>query len=257
MARKRTERGYICYSPALAQELCDEMASGKSLTEVCTLPGMPDRHSVRRWVVQNPEFRAQYEAARLWWAHAVAEDLNDLADRVPRLAEEAEASGRNGNAAVSALRTTLENKRWLLSKILPQQYGDRQTTELVGAGGKDLMPATEMERTNLALLILTILRQPSKLSAPAEPPSGIRFIDTPASTGTLLSASPKPEPEPVEPVEPALRPKFDTNGFLIEPSPPEPEPTLAELAERERYLSAVRAEPSPPAPARRRYPRVH
>ena len=98
MARKRPEapvaQRHVHYSPEIAQRLCEEMASGRSLTEVCEQPDMPDRRSVRRWIVDNPEFRDQYEAARLWWAHSVAEEINDLADRAQQIAADAEAAGR-------------------------------------------------------------------------------------------------------------------------------------------------------------------
>jgi hypothetical protein len=248
------------YTQKLAAKICGLVAEGSSLRAIGEMPGMPPRRTMRQWIEMHPAFKTSYEQARLWWVRSVEEDVNDLADRAQQIAADAEAAGQNANAAVAAVRVQIETKKWLLSKRDPATYGDRQVTELVGAGGKDLMPLpTEKEKTHLALLILGILR-PDGNAAPAElPPSGtgIRFIDPPASTGTLLSASPKPEP-----VEPPPRPRlaFDSQGNLVEPRV-EPEPTPAELfaldRERERYLSAVRAEPSPPAPARRRYPRVH
>jgi hypothetical protein len=229
-ARSRTAKPKpsVAYSPELAVKLCDEMASGKSLGEVCEMAGMPDRHSVRRWVVENAEFRAQYEAARLWWAHAVAEEINELADQAQEVAEAAAKNGGNPNAAVAALRVQLENKRWLLSKILPQQYGDRQTTELVGAGGKDLIPEQPVDSKKLALALIGILNDgPGGKNDPAVLPP-LSAMAPRTLLEDLSPASPEPEPEPVlDPVydgiyehgEP-VRPVFDKlSGKIVRFAP--------------------------------------
>jgi hypothetical protein len=40
------------------------------------------------------------------------------------------------NAAIAGLRVTLENKRWLLSKLNPAKYGDRSASrEVAGRAG--------------------------------------------------------------------------------------------------------------------------
>jgi hypothetical protein len=57
----------MIYSPELAATICDQLAAGKSLRQICAAGGMPNRCTVGRWVVQHPEFREQYEAARLLW----------------------------------------------------------------------------------------------------------------------------------------------------------------------------------------------
>jgi hypothetical protein len=261
MAREPAEkRAYVRYSARLAERIIDEVSTGRSLLEVCAMPGMPDRHSVRRWCIERPDFAERYEKGREWSAYALLDEIDDLVDRGQEIVEAAAKNGGSAQAAASVLREQLNVKRWKVGKLLPQ-YGERSQVELTGAGGKDLMPP-EVDRTKLAHVLLTILREPSKLSEPAElPPSsaGIRFIDTPPS-GTLLSAEPvEPEPEP----EPALRPKFDTNGFLIEPSPPAPAPTPAELfaldRERERLSRVIGDEEAGAIQprGRRRFTRIH
>jgi hypothetical protein len=217
MARKRPEapvaQRHVHYSPEIAQRLCEEMASGRSLTDVCEQPDMPDRRSVRRWVIQNEAFREMYTAARGWWADAIAEEIIEIGDAV---------KGSENNAAVQAARLAADNRKWVASRLLPGRWGDRQTTELVGAGGKDLLPEQPMDTQKIALFLLGIFNNlPGGKNDPARMTAALPVT---AAT-TLLSGSPEPAEPPAEPVrvpEPLTRlgehPIFDQrSGQQIRP----------------------------------------
>ena len=82
---------------------------------------MPDRSTVRAWALDNPIFSAQYARAReIGWTD-IAEDLLDIAD------------DKAGDPSRDRLR--VDTRKWLLSKMLPKVYGDKNTTELTGPGG--------------------------------------------------------------------------------------------------------------------------
>jgi len=182
----KTKRPHVRFQPGLGRKICDALSTGRSLTEICEEPGMPDRHSVRRWVIDHPEdFGTAYKEAQRWWCHAVAEDLNDLADSAPRVAAEAAAKGINENAAIQALRLQIDTKKWTLSKLVPGTYGDRVASqvEVTGAGGKDLIPekpqteeGARAQRTKIAMVLLNLLQpagnvrgEPEPLPAPERP----------------------------------------------------------------------------------------
>lgn len=44
--------------------ICELMAEGQGLREICRDPDMPDRRTVLRWLEANAEFRRQYARAR-------------------------------------------------------------------------------------------------------------------------------------------------------------------------------------------------
>jgi hypothetical protein len=143
----------MIYSPELAAAICDQLADGRSLRQICASPDMPDRRTVGRWVVQYAEFREQYEAARLLWADELFEEIADLSARARSIAEDAETRGFNSHAAVGALREEIRAKMWVCARLRPDRYGDR--TAITGANGRDLIPerAADPERAAQALLL--------------------------------------------------------------------------------------------------------
>lgn len=59
-----------------ADMICDEIAAGKTLREVCAVSWMPTEATVRNWLANEPAFKKAYEAAIL------VRTENDLADCV-------------------------------------------------------------------------------------------------------------------------------------------------------------------------------
>src|SRR5437762_12829691 len=158
MSRKRTEaapspRAYVRYSARLAERIIDEISTGKQLKEICAAPDMPDRHSIRRWAIERPDFCERYEKARRWSAYALLDEIADLIDR----GQEIVAAAAKPNAAASVLWEQLNVKRWMVGKLLPQ-YGDSSKVELTGAGGSSLMQPTpaETDPQKIALFLMKI-----------------------------------------------------------------------------------------------------
>ena len=158
------------YTPELAQTICDQLASGKSLRQICAAPDMPDRHTVRRWVVQHPEFREQYEAARLLWADEIFEQIAEISAQARRIAEEAEGKGLNAHATVAALREEVRGLMWVCARLRPDKYGDRVSTEITGANGKDLIPDNAAAADRLAGVFIAL--------AQTMPRIGVRKADS-------------------------------------------------------------------------------
>ena len=52
------------YSIDIAEEICERMANGKGLREICRADDMPDRTTVLRWLEKQADFRVQYARAR-------------------------------------------------------------------------------------------------------------------------------------------------------------------------------------------------
>jgi hypothetical protein len=53
-------------------------------------------------------------------------------------------NGEPNNALVQYHRLMSENRKWLLSKMLPKQFGDKVTQELVGDSDRPLVTRIEL-----------------------------------------------------------------------------------------------------------------
>jgi hypothetical protein len=100
------------YSDDIAAAICSRLAGGESLRTICETAGLPSAETVRRWLLTNEPFRAQYVRAR-------EEQCDTLADEV--LATARAATNENANA----VRVQLDAIRWFAGKVHPKKYGDK------------------------------------------------------------------------------------------------------------------------------------
>lgn len=70
------------YGPELTAKICQRIANGESLREICKSEGMPSRATVLRWLQVHEEFRGHYAQAR----EAMAQKTGDI-PRQPLTAE--------------------------------------------------------------------------------------------------------------------------------------------------------------------------
>jgi len=110
------------YTEEVACEICEAVAGGAFLVDVCAEPGMPNVRTIHRWLTQHPEFARAYETARVIMAHV--------------LAERAVKSGLAATADnYGPARVHFDAQRWLAGRLLPKVYGDKVdaslTTEVI------------------------------------------------------------------------------------------------------------------------------
>jgi hypothetical protein len=106
------------YTPELANRIC-ELISTKpvGLGELCTrIKDLPSSSTIRLWRLNNAEFSAKYARAKLIQADILAEDCLDIA-----------ACSTPETYTVSRLQ--IDTRKWLASKLLPKQYGERVLLE--------------------------------------------------------------------------------------------------------------------------------
>jgi hypothetical protein len=127
-SRKPTGRP-SSYTFEVSEEICHQMAGGKGLRQICAQEGMPDRHTVLRWLDGNEGFRARYARAREalmdWFSEEILriafDDSGDLiidGDRV-----------MSGHHVVQRARLKVDTVKWVMSKLHPGRYGDRVAVE--------------------------------------------------------------------------------------------------------------------------------
>lgn len=118
------------YTDEIAREICQQLAEGKSLREICRSSDMPQESTVRKWALEDRSgFYAHYAQAREIGYHAMADELLEIADDaqndwMERNGEDASGWQINGDH-VQRSRLRLDTRKWMLSKVLPKVYGDR------------------------------------------------------------------------------------------------------------------------------------
>ena len=127
MARKSGRLSIL--SEAIATTICDRLATGESLRSICRDEKMPSRQTIVAWLSRDPSFFERYSRARLTGIDEIADQLIEIAD--------AADGGDKGSAArasaqVQHAKLRIDTRKWLLSKLAPQRYGDRMQHEHTG-----------------------------------------------------------------------------------------------------------------------------
>jgi hypothetical protein len=118
------------YTEALAEEICRRTAEGETLSQICRDEHMPPRRTVVDWVLDDRAgFSARYARARELLLERWADDITEIAeDGRNDWMERETKSGRIVKAlneeAVARSRLRIDSRKWLLSKLKPERYGD-------------------------------------------------------------------------------------------------------------------------------------
>lgn len=130
------------YSSKIADEICDWLASGQTLTSYCKIPGNVCYQTVMYWIWHDSEYRAEfsekYAKAREMQAEKMADEITDIADDDSQDYEFKESE--DGTTAtpvflkenVQRSRLRVDSRKWIASKLLPKKYGERITTQHEG-----------------------------------------------------------------------------------------------------------------------------
>jgi hypothetical protein len=117
--------------------LCERLTQGETLRAICRdLKINPSTISQAALRDTPTGFNAQYAQARANQAHAFADDIVEEAYQTPQMHETA-FGPKVDSGWVQLLRVRIDAKKWLMSKINPQAYGDKLD---VTSDGKSLAP---------------------------------------------------------------------------------------------------------------------
>lgn len=149
------------FTQAEADAICEMIAEGLSLREVCRTEGMPSKSQVFRWLAAREEFRDQYARAKQAGIEALAEDILDIADDatndwMERHDKEGGNTGWqfNGEAARRS-QIRIDARKWLLAKLAPKKYGEK----LAIGGADDLPPIRKMSDEDLDARIAAKMKE--------------------------------------------------------------------------------------------------
>jgi hypothetical protein len=132
------------YTQAIADEVCERMANGESLREICRSDHIPHEATVRTWSTDDREgFATQYARAREALMEYWADEIIDIADDgtndwMQRKAQDGSVAKVLDAEHVQRSRVRIDSRKWLMSKLAPKRYGDTTKHEVTGKDGGPL-----------------------------------------------------------------------------------------------------------------------
>lgn len=102
------------YSQEKADAICQRIACGESLAEICRSSKMPNYSTVMRWLNAHEEFSKNYTRAREAQGDADADSVGDIANLVLK-----------GKVDPQAARVAIDALKWTAAKRAPKKYGEK------------------------------------------------------------------------------------------------------------------------------------
>jgi hypothetical protein len=117
----------------MADRVCEELATGLSLRQVCEGVGMPTMSTVFRWLTLHVEFSEMYTRAREVQAETMADEILSIADdgRNDTYVDD-EGRQRTDQDVIARSRLRVDARKWLAAKLMPRKYGEKVENTLKG-----------------------------------------------------------------------------------------------------------------------------
>ena len=146
---KKVRRPPVEYTPELARQVCDLIAEGETLTDICNMPGYPAVRDIARWRAEIDEFAT---------AFAIAKDVRaDI--RVDGIAKTVREMLK-GEVDYQVGKAVCDQLRWLAGKDSPR-YADRVTIDQTIRPGQ---PEPEAEQVTKAWITRAIAGSPNVIA---------------------------------------------------------------------------------------------
>lgn len=134
------------YTPEIETQICDLIADGKSLREICRAEEMPSRETVYAWMGKNLAFADRYARAVEDRAEKLAEEILEISDNDSGDFGFKKVRNEDGESAevfidkdnIQRAKLKVDSRKWIASKLFPKKYGDKVTAEHTGEGGKPI-----------------------------------------------------------------------------------------------------------------------
>jgi hypothetical protein len=119
------------FTQQVADIICERIAEGESLREICKDDDMPTRMTIYRWLQSDTVFCDHYTRAREDQADTLADEIMAIADETPDLNPILDKHGalieiQLHSAYLQWQKQRIDARKWTAMKLKPKKYGDRQ-----------------------------------------------------------------------------------------------------------------------------------
>ena len=133
------------YTDAIGQRICDAIASGESVTAAAEAQGFP-AITVWQWLRKHETFKQFYAQAR-------SDKLDLHADQIIELSDIAQGMDAAG---VQAAKLRTDNRKWILSKLRADVYGDK--LDVTSAGKALATPVHQVDARVQSIIMMAAER---------------------------------------------------------------------------------------------------
>jgi hypothetical protein len=145
----KVRRPSVEYTPELGRQVCDLIAEGETLTDICNMPGFPAGRDIARWRTEIDEFAI---------AFAIAKDIRadvraDAIAKTVRDMRKGDVDHQTGNAVVNGLK-------WLAGKDSPR-YAEKVMVDQTIRPGQ---PEPESEQVTKAWIARAVAASPNVIA---------------------------------------------------------------------------------------------
>ena len=131
------------------ERIFENIADGLSLRQAAANHGHKEQ-DVHNYMKRHPEWQEPYVRACELRRYGYESRLHDLMVRAHETAMD-EVTGTN---RLRAVQLEIDTLKWLLCKLWPNKYGDKQALEVTGKDGSPLLPQhTKAELAEFAALL--------------------------------------------------------------------------------------------------------
>ena len=127
------------FTTAIGDEICERMANGESLRQICRSEHMPPKTTVMRWLLKDEHaaFRDQYAMAREMLVEHWGEEIIEISDDTSKdthvtVYEDGNERTSPNTEWISRSRLRVDSRKWLMSKLAPKKYGDKLEADVKG-----------------------------------------------------------------------------------------------------------------------------
>ncbi len=114
------------YTREIGATICERIAAGETLVDICKTPGMPKVSTVLgRWLSAHPEFATLYARAKETRLDVMAEEILQIADDATNDTKHLESGDYPDSEWINRSRLRVDSRKWLLAKLRAKTYGDR------------------------------------------------------------------------------------------------------------------------------------
>lgn len=156
------------YSIELADTVCERIANGESLRRICKDEGMPSMTTVLKWLGSNEQFALQYAHARELQAEGFFDEIADIADNASNdwmeTCDPDNPGYRLNGEHIQRSKLRVDARKWMLAKMLPKKYGDKQQIDHTSSDGS-MSPLSGEEAIDKLMGVLGMAEQRAKQDA--------------------------------------------------------------------------------------------
>lgn len=126
------------FSQGLFDEICEMIADGESLRDVCAREDMPNRTTFFRWLEGSEALSNQYARAKEEQADAIFDEILQIADDarndwMERNGQDDDGWRANGEH-IQRSRLRIDARKWMAGKLRPKKYGEKVEAEVKHSG---------------------------------------------------------------------------------------------------------------------------